>query len=444
MKNILNAKAKEFRSVNGIDLTNKYFDIMTIQKSLSTLLMDTVAVALQTFVGLILLGFYHPYFLVFDVILVLCLWGVWLLYGKKAVLTALEESKAKYEVANWMQQVSEHNLFFKSLVRRNEAAQISNENIHTYIDKRKRHFTFLFRQSVLLLFIYAIMSAIVLGLGGYLANQGQLTIGQLVAAELVVTVILVSIAKSGKYLESFYDLIAAIDKVFTFYEIEEDEPLESEQKVPTHYDLKFDRVSFATSRYKFKFNFTLEESKKYLVSSYYNSSKLCFIDLLCAIEETEQGLITIGDVSLKHIGSLQIRDLVYIIDQPNIFNGTIEQNLRAGNHRISMQEINEVLELVELDYLEHVYEEGMQTKILPSGYPFWASQLVRLEIARAILAKPKIIVLTEIIEQIEPNRRDKILEYLVNSKLTVIVFGKTKYENVDLIEIEFEKGIVKD
>jgi putative ABC transport system ATP-binding protein len=204
---------------NAVEFTNRFFDVMTVQKSFTTLITGGVAVILQTLVGLILLAFYHPYFLVFDILLIISLYYIWALFWRDALGTAVVESKAKYKVASWLEEVARENLFFKSNSRMEYALKVSDKNVIHYLDSRSKHFKTVFYQTILLLGTYALMSSLILGLGGYLVIEGQLTLGQLVAAELVVTVILASFSKAGKFLESFYDLFAAIDKLSQFYDL---------------------------------------------------------------------------------------------------------------------------------------------------------------------------------------------------------------------------------
>lgn len=439
VKNILQANAQSFKRVNGVELTNRYFDIMTVQKKVTTLLMDTIAVILQTFVGLILLGFYHPYFLVFDLILIVSLWAVWKIFGKNAVLSAIEESKKKYKVAGWIQEISRENLFFKSSQRRDEAARVSDNLIVQYIDKRKKHFKYLFGQHIFFLIVYAFMSSLILGLGGYLALQGQLTIGQLVAAELIITVILASIAKSAKYLESFYDLTAAVDKISELYHLEkEKKPIKKIQNLES-YDLKFDEVTFQSGRYQFNFNQLFKQGGKYLLNSHYNSAKYLFIDLLLGTNDSHTGDILIGNTSIEHIGSLDVRDLIYVLRSPVVYQGTIRENLTIGCPGITDQKIKETLALVDLAHLADVFEDGLDTQMIPSGYPLWPSQLIRLEIVKAILFKPKIFILTEVFSQLELKRRIKILDYLKNSDMTIIVFNSGEYEAYNFEYVEFNR-----
>lgn len=434
---LINAKPRDFIQKNGVELVNRYFDVMTVQKSISTLLTGGVSVILQTLVGLFLLAFYHPYFLVFDLLLIIMLFSVWNLFGKKALETAVIESKSKYNVASWLEELARVNLFYKTENKRFQAMKNSDTYIMNYLDNRKSHFSLVFKQTVLLLAIHALMSSLILGLGGYLVIKGQLTIGQLVAAELVVTVILASFAKSGKYLESLYDLYAAVDKISQLYELESES---DESQLLTEFkgnELALDSVTYSHGPYEFNFNYTFQDGKNYLVRSRFYSSKLILLDLLQRITEPKTGYLKIGGVSYESLSSFEIRDMIYVVDRPTVIEGSLLENLKVGNPGLQPHLINEVLKLVELDHIESVFPEGLNTNLLPSGHPLWASQLIRLEIARAILYQPKVIVITEVFDQVELRRREKILNYLMNSPSTVIIFS---YK--EMLDYQFDKYVL--
>lgn len=425
---LLNVKFKDLEKKNSTKLINRYFDVMTIQKSVTTLLTGGIDIILQTFVGLLLLAFYHPYFLAFDFILVIFLWLSWVLFWKRAVQTAVDESKSKYEVASWLEEMARLNLFFKTEKRKRYALEKTDNKVLDYIENRTRHFRFSFLQNITLLATYAFMSAFVLALGGYLVIEGELTIGQLVAAELVVTVILYNFAKSGKYLLSFYDLYAAVDKISVFYDLKTEdnsEKFEIEKDDLINFDLDLKNVEIKTSAtdINFYFNYKFASSNKYFVHTQYYNSKVMLLELIQKLILPDKGEIEFGEHKYNRISSGSIRDNIYVVDKPCVIEGSIEENLTIGQTNITAADINNALEVVDLSHLYQTFKDGLSTKIIASGHPLWSSQVIRLEIARAILLKPKVVIFTETFDQLEKKRRKKIIDYFSNQKTTIIVFS---------------------
>jgi ABC-type bacteriocin/lantibiotic exporter with double-glycine peptidase domain len=194
------------------EISNRFFEVVTLQKASARLLLDGLGLALQTAVGMVLLGFYHPMLLAFDVVLVLALIGVVAL-GRGAVGTAVEESAAKYRVAAWLQEVAGSPPRFADAEGALLAMQRADLLTRDYLTRRKTHFGRVLRQLVggVALQVFA-MSAL-LGLGGWLVIERELTLGQLIAAELVVGAVAAGFVKLGKHFETAYDLLASVEKV---------------------------------------------------------------------------------------------------------------------------------------------------------------------------------------------------------------------------------------
>ena len=198
---------------DGPELVNRFFDVVTIQKVTAYLLLDGSAIVLTTLVGMVVLAFYHPWLLGFDLVLLATVVSGVLLLGRGAVRTGIDESKYKYQLAAWLEDVIRCHRTFKLDGSVTFATDRTNYLTSRYLSARRDHFRVLLRQIVLLLGLQAVAGTILLGFGGWLVIQGQLTLGQLVAAELIVAIILGALAKLGKHLEGYYDVMAAVDKL---------------------------------------------------------------------------------------------------------------------------------------------------------------------------------------------------------------------------------------
>ena len=208
-----------FDGMHAPELVNRFFEIVTVQKAASSLLLDAVSIILQTFVGMAVLAFYHPFLLGFDLVLLMLIAFITFGLGRGAVKTAVNESIAKYAVGAWLEELVRHPTAFKLHSGHQFALDRSDRLTVDYLDARKKHYRIVLRQLLFALGLQATVATALLGLGGWLVIQGQLTLGQLVAAELIVTVIVGSFAKMGKHLESFYDLLASMDKLGHLFDL---------------------------------------------------------------------------------------------------------------------------------------------------------------------------------------------------------------------------------
>ncbi|MGB5311736.1 MAG: hypothetical protein WBN38_06685, partial [Polyangiales bacterium] len=217
--------ADALRNRSGPELLNRFFDVFTIQKSVTSLLLGGVDAVLIALVGLVVLAFYHPALLAFDIVLILSAAIVLIPLGRGGTGTSIAESKAKYAVAGWLEEMARHPLSFKVAGGR-QLAQLEVENLaKSYLDQRHRHFRVVYRQVVGALAIEVLASVTLLAVGGWLVIERELSIGQLVAAELIVTAVVASIAKLGGKVEIFYDLVAGVDKLGEILDL----PLERSQ-----------------------------------------------------------------------------------------------------------------------------------------------------------------------------------------------------------------------
>lgn len=193
---------------------NRYFDIVLVYKNLSLLVTDGVSIALQTTLGLILISIYHPIFIVFGLVIFISLIVPFYLFKRTALRTSVDESNSKYDVADYIRELALTN---KTADTAEFQAQTSAQIEH-FLSNRRRHFRVLFTQNIFYISLYAFLNTMLLALGGYLVISNQLSVGQLVAAEIVVNAILGHFLYAKTYLEAFYDLYAASKKLSPFYE----------------------------------------------------------------------------------------------------------------------------------------------------------------------------------------------------------------------------------
>ncbi len=188
---------ESFDRNHGPELVNRFFDVLTVQKAGATLLHDGIAVILQTMIGLLILAFYHPLLLAFEVVLVISITFVLFVLGRGGVRTAIIESKAKYAVAASLEEIARHPLSFKQAGGPELARGRADALAASYVEARRKHYRVVFRQIVSSLAMQVFAATVLLTLGGWLVIHGQLTLGQLVAAELIVSIVLASFAKLG-------------------------------------------------------------------------------------------------------------------------------------------------------------------------------------------------------------------------------------------------------
>ncbi|HLL84935.1 MAG TPA: ATP-binding cassette domain-containing protein [Longimicrobium sp.] len=402
----------------GADLVNRFMDVMTIQKTSALILLDGFTLVLQALMGLALLAFYNPILLGFDVLLILGMGFVLFVLGRNAVRTSISESYAKYEVIGWLEELARVPLAFRGNHGAALALRRADEVTHEYLVRRKAHFRILFRQIAGSLSLQAIASGLLLGLGGWLVARQQLTLGQLVAAELVVTPVVNSFAKFGKYLEGTYDLLAAVDKVGHLFDL----PLvrgDGEGVIPAAATtpaaaLRLRQLGFKhEERASFIFSnasVSVAPGERLALTGPHGSGKSTLLDTLIGIRPAVTGAVELDAIDIRELSSEALHQQVVLVRGIHIFDGTLLENIRVGREDVPLHEVHAVLE--RLGLLEELtgLPNGLQTRITSGQPQLSTGQAQRLMLARALVGRPRMLVLDEALDGLSRDVRAKVME----------------------------------
>lgn len=421
------AKYAHFESINRAELINRFFEIMIVQKNLPLLVTGAFSLSLQTVVGIAIVSFYHPAFLLFNILLIIVIYTIWKIWGGRAMQQALRVSKAKYNTARWLEEIARANHFFKSERHILYALDRSNHQMNDYIKARKRLFGATIAQSISFLIVYALASAALLGIGGWLVIRNQLTLGQLVAAELILSAILYGLSKFAGQLVLFYELYASLEKISHFYQIPLEDTNGRFELDDTPKDVVFDQVEHRFRSRPFILNFALPAGIKVMASTSSNTLEKLIIDMLQGHREPEQGRLMIGDKDLLDYNLHKLREKIIVLDNAMMIEGSIENYLHFGCPNASRADIQAMLRVVELDESIGHMKEGLDTELTPSGHPLSYAEVLRLKLAVALLAKPKILVLTELFDILNQRQRRQILDHIQSqSDMTLLYFSNRK------------------
>lgn len=403
---LIRVRADAFDRYHGPELVNRFFDTVTVQKSASLLLIDGLSILMQTLIGMILLAIYHPWLAAFDVLLVVAMLGIIFALGRGAIATSIRESKAKYALEAWLEQLATHLVTFKSPGGPEYAVQRSQRLLEDYLTYRSKHFRILVRQIVGSFALQAIASSALLGIGGWLVIDRQLTLGQLVAAELIVAGMLSAFTKFGKQLEVFYDLSAAIDKLGDLVDL----PLEraggeglphgsgpaalSVRDLAVQYD-DADGPSLTVRGWE------VAAGERVGVTGPNGSGKSTLADVLFGLRTPRAGSVRIDGVDLRDLPLAALRRSVALVRDIELFPGTIVDNVRLGREELTHADVSDALSAVGL--LDELLElpDGLDTALHPHGRPLSYRQASRLMIARAIAGRPRLVILDGALDQID-------------------------------------------
>jgi putative ABC transport system ATP-binding protein len=402
------ADISTFEGRNAGELADRFFEVSSVQKALAGMLVDGVGIVMITLVGLVLLSCYHPYLLSFAVILVVAVITVTLALGRGGVSTSIEESYAKFDLAGWLGEIASSPSLFRTGAM--QAFSLGRARAHTaaYVGARKTHFRVVWRQTLFVIFLEAVASTLLLGLGGWLVINRQLTLGQLVASELIVTLVLAALAKSGKHLESFYDLEASLDKlgVIDSFLLE---PEGGEILLSSGKPLAVNAVVPGISG---QISLDVPAGSRIAVLGAQGSGKTRLLETVSLLRSPEGARVSFDGIDSNTLDRSAARSLIAHAGRGEAFSGTILENLRAGNEGIGVEQIREALLTVGLDGRVAALPKGMATLLSSTGSPLSSSESVLIGIARAMLARPRLLLLDATIDLVDPALHDTLIPAL--------------------------------
>ncbi len=187
---------------------NHFFEVVTLQKGISKIVLDFSFSIISIVFGLIILPFYNSLFFSLTLILGAFFYFIVRHYGKAGIDSNIETSNQKYRLVELFQTE-------KGIEENENSAFISqvDEVLESYFIQRKSHYGVLEKQYKGIVFFKVLFIAILLFLGAFLVQTGELNIGQFVATEIIIFLVINSIEKLIISLNSFYDLITAIYKI---------------------------------------------------------------------------------------------------------------------------------------------------------------------------------------------------------------------------------------
>ena len=444
-------KMTELRNYYPPELANRFFDTLTIQKGLSKILIEVPAALLQIIFALILLSFYHPFFIIFGILLLLLIYIVFKFTAQKGLETSLIESKTKYKVAHWIQEVARTVVSFKLSGNTNLALQKNDVFVDMYLKARENHFKILVIQFIQMIGFKVVVTASLLLIGGALVLNQEMNIGQFVAAEIIILLVIQSVEKLIIGLESFYDVLTSIEKIGQVVD-KELETQEGEKPLfKEGLTIELDNVSYRVeNREKHilkNISFSLEPKSRILVMGETGSGKSTLLRLIAGVIVPSYGNIYTNNLSLSSLHLNHYRSqLGLCLSDETPFEGSIRNNLVFGNKTIQDEKIYEVLNIVGLTQFLKEQSNGLETVLYPEGKQMSYTIIKKIILARAIIKEPKIMILENPLDKFNLSETKKIINYLTDLKRpwSLIVVGSNKNWQTQCNKtITLEKGATK-
>ena len=408
------------------ELMNRFFDVLTIQKGLPKLLIDLSTGAIQILFGLVLLSFYHPFFVFFGLILIVTLFLIFYVTGPKGLKSSIIESKYKYKAVYWLEELARSLFSFKLSGSTFLPIKKTDYFVNNYLKNRKTHFNILITQYAYVLLFKAVVTAGLLIIGTVLVVQREITLGQFVASEVIIILILNSVEKIISYLDVVYDMLTAVDKIAHVTDL----PLEKSGGIdlPTKdraeskgFEIRIKNLSYTypgSKKTSIKnIDLSIKSGDRICISGVGASGKTTLTNTIAGIYSSYAGVITYNGYSLRDLDTTHLRDMIgKNVSTDDIFEGTLLDNILVGKPMSDQYDAIKAIEKVGLSDAINSLPKGLNTPTLSGGKGFSETFIQRLILARCLTKQPKLLILNDFFANFSKADRLELIQMLINTE----------------------------
>lgn len=432
------------------ELMNRFFEVINLQKGLSKILLDIPLAVIQIVFGLVLLSFYNTTFIVLGLLLILLLFFIFKYTTNKGLEASYNESENKYQVASWLEEIARSYKTFKISSQNNFHLKKSDELVDKYLKSKTSHFEILKFQYWSLIGFKLLISAMMLIIGAVLLVQQELNIGQFIAAEIVILLILSAVEKLILNLETAYNMLTGVEKLSAI----SDKKIETQGKMPFVSTNAGMSIEVKNLNFQFELNkpilqdlnFDITPGAKVCIMGDGGSGKSILLELIGGTLKNFDGVININNVPINNVNQAEYRKNIGIFyNEQDIFDGTIFDNICMGNDIISPNEIMRFAEILEIKEFISLLPDGLYTRLQPTGKGLSTIIAKKILLLRAIVHNPDLLLLDEPFELAGAESSKNISKYLTSLPNTTcfVVSGYIPFaKRADLI-IWLEKGKIK-
>lgn len=404
------------------EIINRFFDVIIIQKGLPKLLIDLSAATLQIFFGLVLISLYHPFFVFFGITLVGILIFIFMMTGPKGLASSIQESKYKYKVVYWLQELGRAINSFKVVGNTDLPIRKTDANVNNYLKYRKKYFGILITQYAYILLFKTGITAALLIMGTILVVDRQITLGQFVAAEVIIILVLASVEKIITYMDVVYDMLTAVDKIghVTDLALERSGGVDFPKSVlskPLSVEIKDLKYKYPEAKdYMLNgISLSIQSGEHVCISGPGGSGKSTLGLVVAGLHSEFEGIVAVGGFSMRDLDITNFRDKISKnISAEDLFDGTVLENITVGKLNTTVKDVIEALDRVELTDWVNRLPEGLNMHIISGGKGLPSSVIQRLILARCIADKPRLIVLQDFFFGLRRADKQKLINMLVD------------------------------
>ena len=419
------------------ELVNRFFDTASVQKGLTKVLIEFPSASIQILFGIILLSLYNVTFFAFGILLIGLMYIIIRTTYAKGITTSLEESNYKYEVGHWLEEVARVIKTLKFMGRNDFGAHKADYIVSEYLDARAEHFKVLKIQYWAFVWFKVIITAALLILGAVLVINQQINIGQFIASEIVIIMLLSSVEKVISSLDVVYDMLTSLEKVSNIL----DKPLEKQDGLDILEISQAKGVSVKAENLSYRFtdndnyvlkklDFEIKEGEKVCIFGSQSSGKTTLLKLLTGGYLNYEGNLLFNNYPLGNFNLEKLRQEIGIyLATPDIFSGSLYDNLALGDSTITPQFIMQISEKTGLLPFIQSLKNGLDSRIYTIGKKLPRSIIIKILFTRALLTKPRLLLIEDCWSGLERLEQENMIKCLTGSENSFTLIAVTNDEN---------------
>ncbi|MGB1317369.1 MAG: peptidase domain-containing ABC transporter, partial [Flavobacteriales bacterium] len=380
---------------------------------------------------------YHPFFILFSLILIILVYAIFRFTGKPGLETSLNESKYKYRVAHWLEELARTGTTFKLAGRTELPLSKMDKEVGDYLKSRESHFKILVQQYSLMVIFKALVAAGLLAMGGILVMQQVMNIGQFVAAEIIILLVMGSVEKLVMSMESIYDVLTALEKIgqVTDLEIERTEGVETIcQADESGMKVELNNVDFTypdgDKSILNGISLDIQAGDRLVVTGPNGSGKSTLLQIIAGLYKVKSGSINYNGLPIGNLNLGALRsEIGDCLTHEQLFDGTVLENISMGRPGATFENVRWAVENLKLDKFVKELPNGYDSHIDPQGRKLPQSVIQKLLLARSIADKPKLLLLEDALEHLDDTERKAIIDFLVKpeNEWTIVAVSSSSY-----------------
>ena len=426
--------------------TNTFIEAELLPRALVAMLVDVINVSVSGAIGMAILIMYHPYFLGYNTLLITGFAFLLTFFGRGGLRITQRVSRLHYRTFHWLQDIGINRLHFKSTDSLPLLLKKTDSLVKAYVMARKTRSDILsgaqYKSTVI---FQAVAHSGMIGLGGWLLSVGDITLGQFVAAEVIVGTLLLNLDTVARRMYAAIYVATSLHELSTLFDMPKEDvsgPVATWLPDPSLQGVRLTckDVSFAAPDGPLlfeRFNLEAMPGEKISVLSGTSRSKTSLALVLAGLYHPTGGVIRYNDIDLRDVSLNYVNRCrgLMLDSHPTLFDGSLEENITLQRPSIQFEDLSWALRFVELEEEIDAMPQGLETLVHGNGANLTRSQVLRMLLARMIVTRPALLIFNGSLHNIEPALRLTLLRRLCSKEEPwSVVFVSNDPEVSQLVE----------